>query len=90
MDKILISIFSAVLGFALSQSFNLVNFVRRPRFRAKNYSDGIISSYTGDPPDTPWEIELGFYLENHGRNVAKNTRIFVSDFRTSSSAQDDL
>lgn len=83
MEKILISALSAILGFALSQTFNFVNFVRRPKFRVKHWGDGILSSYTGDPPETPWEIELGFYLENQGRNSAKNTRIFVSDIKTS-------
>ncbi|MGE0774613.1 MAG: hypothetical protein AB7G25_09390 [Sphingomonadaceae bacterium] len=78
MEKVLLSILGALLGFTLSQAFNFVNFLRRPKFRVKYWDDGVLSSYTGDPPETPWEIDLGFYLENYGKNPAKNTRIFVS------------
>lgn len=86
MDKILVAIFSAFLGFGLSQAFNFISFIRRPRFRVKHWSDGVLSSYTGDPPETPWEIELGFLLENFGRNIAKNVRVFVSDIKCASEA----
>lgn len=90
MEKILLSILSAFLGFMLSQAFNLVSFVRRPKFRVKKWNEGVLSSYTGDPPETPWEIELGFYLENYGRNPAKNTRVFVSNLRGAAGADDQL
>lgn len=90
MEKFLLSFISAVIGFALSQSFNLVSFIRRPKFRVKNWSDGVVSNYTGDPPDTPWEIDLGLYLENNGKNPAKNTRVFVSDIRTAKNSLDNL
>lgn len=81
MEKILLSFASALLGFLVSQSFNFVNYVRRPRFRVKHWNHGILSSYTGDPPETPWDIELGFFLENYGKNPAKNVRVFVSDIQ---------
>ncbi len=90
MDKILLAVFSAVLGFGLSQAFNLISFIRRPRFRVKHWSDGVVSTYTGDPPGTPWEIVLGFYLENYGRNVAKNVRVFVSDIKCASRSGQSL
>lgn len=90
MEKILLSIISALLGFALSQSFNFVSYLRRPRFRVKHWSDGVLSSYTGDPPETPWEIELGFYLENYGKNPAKNIRVFVSDIKSSEKSDGEL
>ncbi|SEH16739.1 hypothetical protein SAMN05428974_1860 [Sphingopyxis sp. YR583] len=90
MEKILLSVISALIGFALSQSFNLISYLRRPKFRVKLWSDGVLSSYTGDPPETPWEIELGFYLENYGKNPAKNIRIFVSDMKGSGKSDEDL
>lgn len=90
MEKILLSAISALLGFALSQSFNFVSYLRRPKFRVKHWSDGVLSSYTGDPPETPWEIELGFYLENYGKNPAKNVRIFVSYMKGSGKTDEDL
>lgn len=90
METVLLSVLSAFLGFMLSQSFNFVSYLRRPRFRVKHWSDGVLSSYTGDPPDTPWEIELGFFLENYGRNSAKNTRIFVSDLKSAAISDDHL
>lgn len=52
MEKILLSLLSIVVGFVVSQSFNFVNYVRRPRFRLTHWSDGVFSSYTGDPPET--------------------------------------
>lgn len=79
MEKVLLSLLSVVVGFMVSQSFNFVNYLRRPRFRPKHWSDGVAASYTGDPPETPWEIELGFFIENYGKNPAKNSRIFVSN-----------
>ncbi len=90
MEKILLSAISALLGFALSQSFNFISYLRRPKFRVKHWSDGVLSSYTGEPPETPWEIELGFYIENYGKNSAKNVRIFVSDIRGSGKSDEDL
>lgn len=90
MEKILLSLLSALLGFLVSQSFNFVNYLRRPKFRVKHWTDGVSSSYTGDPPEAAWEIELGFFLENFGRNPAKNTRIFVSDIRGGTSSNDEL
>ncbi len=90
MEKILLSFASALLGFLVSQSFNFVNYVRRPRFRVKNWNRGILSSYTGDPPETPWEIELGFLLENYGKNPAKNVRIFVSDIHGATNSDHQL
>lgn len=79
MEKILLAVLSALLGFMLSQTFNLVSYLRRPKFRVRHWTDGVLGAYTGDPPETPWEIELGFHLENFGKNPAKNVRIFVSD-----------
>jgi hypothetical protein len=61
-----------------------------PRFGVKHWSDGVVSSYSGSPPETPWEIDLGFVLENRGKNPAKNTRVFVSDFRAAKSSEDEL
>ena len=90
MEKILLSAISALLGFALSQSFNFISYLRRPKFRVRHWNDGVLSSYNGDPPETPWEIELGFYLENYGNNPAKNIRVFVSDIRGSEKSDGDL
>jgi hypothetical protein len=90
MDKFVLTIFSAAIGFGFSQAFNFVAFVRRPKFRVRHWSDGVISSYTGDPPETPWEIELGFFLENHGANIAKNVRVFVSDIMCASGLDQPL
>lgn len=90
MEKILLSFVSALLGFLFSQSFNFVSYLRRPRFRIKHWSDGVVSSYTGDPPETPWEIELGFFLENCGKNSAKNTRVFVSDIKGAKGSNEPL
>jgi hypothetical protein len=89
MEKILLSFISALLGFLLSQSFNFVSYLRRPRFRVRHWTNGVASSYTGDPPETPWEIELGFFLENYGKNPAKNTRIFVTDIKGAKASQDE-
>lgn len=90
MEKVLLSFLSAVIGFLISQSFNFVSYLRRPRFRVKYWTDGVLSSYSGNPPETPWEVELGFYLENHGKNISKNTRIFVSDFMSARDASKQL
>ena len=79
MEKLILSLLSAAFGFFLSQFLNLLAYFRRPRFRVLNHQEGLLSAYTGDPPETPWEIELGFFLENHGKNPSRNTRIFVSD-----------
>jgi hypothetical protein len=90
MEKVLLSAFSALQGFTLSQSFNFVSFLRRPKFRVRHWEDGVLASYTGDPPETPWEIELGFYLENCGKNPARHVRVFVSDLRASNGGNDQL
>lgn len=90
MEKILLAVLSALLGFMLSQTFNLVSYLRRPKFRVGHWTDGVLGSYTGDPPETPWEIELGFHLENFGKNPAKNTRIFVSDIQTADRSDTSL
>jgi hypothetical protein len=82
-EKVALAVFSGILGFALSQLFNLIEFLRRPRFRVRSFGHGVVSSYTGDPPEAPWEIDLGFYLENHGKRAAKNTRVFVSTLSVS-------
>lgn len=82
-EKITLAFFSGLLGFALSQFFNVLEFLRRPRFRVSHFNNGVIASYSGEIPETPWEIDLGFYLENHGRRPAKNTRVFVSDLKAS-------
>jgi hypothetical protein len=79
MEKLVISLFSAALGFFFSQFFNLVGYLRRPKFKIANHGDGVLSFYCGSPPEAPWEIELGFFLDNKGRNPAKNIRIFVSE-----------
>ena len=79
MEKLLLSLVSALLGFFFSQFFNLVAYYRIPKFRVLNHREGVLSAYSGDPPETPWEIELGVFLENFGRNPSKNTRIFVSN-----------
>ncbi|MCD2323487.1 hypothetical protein LQ953_05595 [Sphingomonas sp. IC-56] len=90
MDKLLLSAFSAMLGFMLSQSFNFINYIRRPRFGTDHFEDGVISTYMGDPPETPWEIQLGFYLKNCGRNPARNTRVYVSAVKAASKSSADL
>jgi hypothetical protein len=90
MEKVFLSVLSALLGFTPSQTFNLISFLRRPRFKLRHWSDGVGSVYTGDPPETPWEIELGFFLENSGWNSAKNTRVFVSDIRRCRKSNDPL
>lgn len=78
MGEALIAVLGAAVGYVLSQLLNLIEFFRRPRFRIVHFSDGVLSAYTGDPPDTPWEVELGFSLENCGTNPAKGLRVFVS------------
>jgi len=90
MEKLLLSLAGAFAGFLLSQSFNFVSYLRRPKFAVSNYTDGVASSYTGDPPETPWEIELGFYLQNRGKNPALKTRIFVSEVRASTNADGNM
>jgi len=90
MDELLLSVASAIFGFLISQSINLINLLRRPRFRVNRFTYGVSSCYTGSPPETPWEIQLGFYLENCGWNPAKNTRVFVSDLHTANGADDPL
>ena len=82
LEKILISVLGAIVGFLLSQSVNIVRYFRRPRFRTTNFEDGVLNCYTGSPPETPSEVTFGFYLQNNGYNPAKNTRIFVSELRS--------
>jgi hypothetical protein len=91
MNEILIASIGAFAGFILSQAVDLIKYLRRPRFRVVHHTSGIMSSYTGDPPETPWEIELGFYLENFGKNPAKNMRIFLADLEAAqdSTSQSD-
>jgi hypothetical protein len=79
VEEVALSLVSAAIGFFFSQFFNFVEFIRRPRFKVVNHSDGVLSSYTGGDSDTPWEIELGFYLDNKGWNPAKNLRVFISE-----------
>lgn len=79
MESVLLLLLSAVIGFIFSQLFDFIAYYRRPKFRVGNHSDGVLSAYTGDPPETPWEIELGFFLENFGKNPSRNTRIFASE-----------
>lgn len=82
MKKSLLSLIGAIIGFAVSQFFNLVKYMRRPRFEASH--SGVLSTYTGNPPSEPGEITLGFFLLNKGRNPARNIRVFISDLRTAS------
>lgn len=84
-QKLLLTLIGAIIGFLFSQTLNLINYLRRPRFEISNFDGGIKSGYTGDPPEVPAEIELGFYLKNNGFNTAINTRIFVSRIETSES-----
>lgn len=81
-QQIVLSLIGVIVGFALSQSFNVLKFIRRPKFNVENFSDGIVSSYTGAPPETPSEVIFGFYLKNTGFNPAVNTRVFISDLRS--------
>ena len=90
MEKVLLSFIGALTGFLLSQSFNFITYLRRPKFRVNHWTDGVISWYSGDPPETPWEIVLGFYIENRGKNPARNTRIFVSDIMGSNTSVDEF
>ena len=78
MEKLILSLVRAAFGFFFSQFFNIITYFRRARFKSVHHEIGVMSSYTGGA-DEPWEIELGFYLENCGSNPAKNTRIFVSE-----------
>ncbi len=78
-DRLFVSIVSVFIGFLLSQSFDVVRYFRRPRFYVDKNDKGIMSSYTGDPPETPAEIVFGFRLKNIGKNPARNTRIFISE-----------
>ncbi len=87
--KILLSLLGVILGFALSQSMNIINFLRRPRFKVEHFGDGVISSYTGDPPETPSEIIFGFHLKNTGFLPAKNIRILISNLKTKENETDD-
>lgn len=87
-QQILLSLIGAIIGFAVSQSFNVVRFLRRPKFAASHFGHGVISSYTGDPPETPSSVTLGFYLENVGRNPAKNTRVFLSKLGSSVTSEE--
>eukprot|EP00435_Cladocopium_sp_Y103_P078047 s1_g1786.t1 len=87
-QRILLSLIGAIIGFAVSQSFNVVRFLRRPKFAASQFENGVLSSYTGNPPETPSSVTLGFYLENAGRNPAKNTRVFLSKLSSSATAEE--
>lgn len=58
-----------------------MRYFRRPKFLIYNFTNGVCSIYNGDPPETPWEIDLGFYLKDAGFNPALNVRIFVSDIK---------
>ena len=83
MEKILLSLVSAGLGFFFSQLFNAVGYLRRPKFQVSHFGNGVLSSYTGSGDDEePWQIELGFFVDNTGKNPAKNVRIFVSELHT--------
>ena len=81
-ERIILALVSALIGFFLSQFINIVKYFRKPKFRVRGRDGDVISSYTGNPPETPTEVELGFTLENYGKNPAKNTRIFISELRT--------
>ena len=89
-QKVLLSLLGVVLGFMLSQSINIVRYFRRPKFRLRNYDDGVLSCYTGDTPETPSEVEFGFYLENNGLNPAKNSRVFLSELRSAAAKENQL
>ena len=90
MNELVLTLVAAAAGFFFSQFFNIVDYFRRPKFKIISHGEGVISGYTGDPPDTAWEIELGFYLENIGANPAKNTRIFVSELFTWNDEKDEF
>lgn len=80
--RILASVVGAVIGFALSQSINLISYYRRPRFEVEQNESGVLSCWSANPPEDAPEIILGFHLKNIGRNPAKNVRIFLSHLRT--------
>lgn len=82
-QKLLLTLIGAIIGFLFSQTMNLISYLRRPKFDIPNFDGGVKSRYSGDPPEVPAEIDLGFYLENNGFNTAINTRIFVSTIETS-------
>ena len=90
MEKILISLFSVILGFLLSQSVNIVKYLRRPKFKITQVNNGVIGCYTGEPPEEPSEVTLGFHLENCGHNPAKNARIFVSNLKVSRNSDENM
>tara|TARA_E500000318_G_scaffold66046_1_gene60989 strand:- start:382 stop:969 length:588 start_codon:yes stop_codon:yes gene_type:complete len=88
--RLMLSGVSALFGFFLSQSFNILKYLRRPRFEVCRLGNGVISSYSGDPPETPAEVTFGFRLTNVGRNPALNTRVFVSDLKSANREGADL
>lgn len=87
-QRVFITLIGAIIGFLLSQSINLVKFYRRPKFQIKPFEHGVFALYTGNPPEVPAEVELGFYVKNIGRNPALNTRVFVSEISTAISAKE--
>ena len=78
-SKYLLAIFSAAIGFLLSQSVNVLAYARRPKFRISQV--GVIFSSSGRAPDPakvePAMLALGFYLENRGHTPIENLRIFL-------------
>ena len=78
-SKYLLAIFSAAIGFLLSQSVNVLTYARRPKFRISQV--GVISSSSGKASDAakaePAMVALGFYLENRGYTPIENLRIFL-------------
>lgn len=83
-QQFVLSLVGIIVGFALSQSINVLKFIRRPKFQIEIHNNGIVSCYTGAPPETPSEVILGFTLKNMGFNPAINTRIFISSLDFSS------
>lgn len=89
-QKIVLSIIGIVIGFFVSQSFNIIKYYRRPRFKISNMGNGVISSYSGGEDGEPAEVVLGFHLGNIGYNAAVNSRVFISDLLSAEGRGDEL
>lgn len=87
-QRVFITLFGAIIGFLLSQSINVVKFYRWPKFKIGSFEHGVFALFTGNPPEIPAEVELGFYIKNIGRNPALSTRVFVSEIGTVKSAKE--
>lgn len=79
-ERIFVAAVAAIFGFLISQSINIVTFLRRPRLQASG--GGALETYTGDPPETPATVTFGFFIKNNGKLTARNVRVFASEMKT--------